>query len=234
MKYTLLSLLMIFGMNSAFSQLAMRSTAEFEGTTEDSSLGTAFDVTNNGTEEALFFWEFETPDDIPEEWKFTICDQVLCYEEGVEEMDCNDTSTTNAIPAGNTINYYKISLNHNGVAGTYTVDYRLRSTCGSMLPEDVLATRSITYTVAAVSSTKEITSSGLAVYPNPTTDMFQINEDEGVSSVSIYNIVGREVYMDNHTSGKAHDVANLNKGMYLVKMLDFSGDEIKVLRLIKS
>jgi hypothetical protein len=57
--------------------------------------------------------------------------------------------------------------------------------------------------------------------------------DDAVSAISIYNIVGRLVKTIKHSSGMVHDVTALRTGMYLVRLENKSGEVIKSMRLSK-
>ena len=71
------------------------------------------------------------------------------------------------------------------------------------------------------------------VYPNPCFDSFSIKNDLQVKSISIYNIVGKEVLTASHIHEGVHDVSALRKGIYLVQLLDEEAQVINVLRLTK-
>ncbi|MFY8097697.1 MAG: T9SS type A sorting domain-containing protein, partial [Flavobacterium sp.] len=57
----------------------------------------------------------------------------------------------------------------------------------------------------------------VALYPNPVQDILNINVDNAIKSVEIYNIQGQKVL--NSTSNEV-DMSSLNSGIYLVKITD--------------
>lgn len=57
----------------------------------------------------------------------------------------------------------------------------------------------------------------VALYPNPVQDLLNINVDNAIKSVEIYNIQGQKVL--NSTSNEV-DMSSLNSGIYLVKITD--------------
>ncbi len=71
------------------------------------------------------------------------------------------------------------------------------------------------------------------IYPNPTHDSFSIKNDTKVSEISVFNIIGKLVLSETHVQGVSHNVSELKKGIYLVRLLDEDDEIIKVIRLTK-
>jgi len=71
------------------------------------------------------------------------------------------------------------------------------------------------------------------VYPNPTYNSFSIKNDKAVASITIFNIVGKEILTEKHISGEAHDVTFLKKGIYLIRMADEEEQVLNVVRMTK-
>lgn len=80
----------------------------------------------------------------------------------------------------------------------------------------------------------EIEVKQIKIYPNPTTDFIQIANDNDVSKIAIYNIIGKNLKTSTHFSGKSHDVSSLQKGIYLIRLFDENDKVLSVLRLNKS
>jgi len=83
-------------------------------------------------------------------------------------------------------------------------------------------------------STHDIEASQIKIYPNPSMDFIQISNDDNVSKVAFYNIVGKNLKTSTHFIGKAHDVSSLQKGIYLIRLFDENEKVLSVLRLNKS
>lgn len=83
------------------------------------------------------------------------------------------------------------------------------------------------YSSAKNPSTKSL------IYPNPTFDSFSIKNDEQVAGVSVFNIIGKEVLTEKHHSGIEHNVSELKRGIYLVRLKDENDEVLKVIRLTK-
>lgn len=74
--------------------------------------------------------------------------------------------------------------------------------------------------------------SNVKVYPNPVNGILNISFEQGISSVSIYNLLGQEVLTKtlNSTEGII-DVSTLASGTYMVKVI--SNEIIKTIKIIK-
>ena len=79
-----------------------------------------------------------------------------------------------------------------------------------------------TLTVPFVTSTRNFTTAGITVFPNPTTEILYIRGDvRDIRSVEVFDMSGRLASMDQHytSSGEMRqvDVANFSPGVYLLK-----------------
>jgi len=216
-----------------FSQLAVESEYIVSGDVNDPTVGQKFTITNEGSEGVPFFWTLESDDDLPEEWVLSVCDAVICHPPGVESTPCDD-SFTNYLDAGQSVNYFELKATTNGVAGEHTVRFKVSSLCEDFTDEQLIAETAITFSVAGGSNVeeKEIVQD-LLIYPNPTVDRFQIKNDSDVSSIAVFNIVGKKLYSENHRPGQAHNISDLDNGFYLVRMLDRFDNTLKVVRITK-
>ena len=73
-------------------------------------------------------------------------------------------------------------------------------------------------------SIAELTSS-INVYPNPVNDVLFIETEVEVNEVVVYDVYGRQQV--NMTTGQQVDVANLNSGIYFVKVVTENGEVVK-------
>ena len=72
----------------------------------------------------------------------------------------------------------------------------------------------------------------LKAYPNPVKDSLTIAFEHGISTISIYNLVGQEVIAKVINANETMiDVAALPSGTYLVKV--YSGDDSKTIKVLK-
>lgn len=73
----------------------------------------------------------------------------------------------------------------------------------------------------------------LQVYPNPTTDYFNLTDNEVVEKITVFTLLGREVKRFNYVKGEKYNVEELPRGMYLVQMTDRNGRIITTQRVSK-
>ncbi len=188
-------------------------------------------ITNDLAAEQAIFWNIdrETPvnggDLIPSEWEFQVCDKNTCYISGLES--CPTSSPVN-FTANETFTF-NIYINPHGVAGTGSFWFHLTSADGA-----ILASAPVLFDISGVSSTDDIAARKMQIFPNPTSDFIQITNDNEVSKVAIFNIVGKNIKTASHFSGKSHDVSTLQKGMYLVRIFDENEKVLSVFRMNKN
>jgi hypothetical protein len=97
---------------------------------------------------------------------------------------------------------------------------------------DVFEIDDIELGVFSALSVKENNLIDFTVYPNPATDLVNINSANSIDSYSIYDLTGRVVKNSNPNSNNFRiDVTSLSKGVYLVKLN--SGDKTSSVKLIK-
>lgn len=77
----------------------------------------------------------------------------------------------------------------------------------------------------------EVSIGELKVFPNPTSDFFQISNSVNVKKVIVYNMFGKEVKAFFHYSNAQHDINDLKAGMYIVKMIDERNKIVKSVKL---
>ncbi|MBK8705569.1 MAG: T9SS type A sorting domain-containing protein [Saprospiraceae bacterium] len=71
------------------------------------------------------------------------------------------------------------------------------------------------------------------VYPNPTTDYFNLTDNEVVEKITVYTLLGREIKRFNYVKGEKYRVEELPRGMYLVQLTDRNGRIINTQRVSK-
>lgn len=188
------------------------------------------EITNSGADEELAYWTFEPSSGFPSDWKFQICDINLCYNWDVA-MSSSSSFLINKIPGGEKVKY---TLKIENVANTDSTTFSISgSSFGTLRLYDSSDFTDPTAETSCIVSNSNVEVQDLVIYPNPTTDVFQIKNDATISTVSIYNIVGRQISKLNHSQGMLHDVSNLRAGMYLVRLENEEGEVIKAMRLSK-
>jgi len=74
----------------------------------------------------------------------------------------------------------------------------------------------------------------MQIYPNPATEFFMLNDaNHQVKFLEVYNVVGRKLLEFHVHEGDKYDVSSLNRGMYMVRMLDENRNVIRTQRISK-
>ncbi|MFZ1749781.1 MAG: T9SS type A sorting domain-containing protein [Saprospiraceae bacterium] len=74
----------------------------------------------------------------------------------------------------------------------------------------------------------------LKVFPNPTSDYFQITNSVNVKKIVVYNLFGKEVKSFYNYNNAQHEISDIKVGMYMVKMFDERNKVIKSVKLHKN
>lgn len=82
-------------------------------------------------------------------------------------------------------------------------------------------------------TTTEQTTNDIQVYPNPAIDYIMVTDNEAVSKVWIYNILGRRVKSYKVEADAKYDIKDLPRGMYIVRLIDNSGQLVMTRRINK-
>lgn len=226
MKYILLTLFTLtsFYASGQITVLDQDVTVEILPDVEEKK--TDVRIINTTTETLEFYWDIQR-DAAPVEWEFKLCDINLCYVWGVESCPC---SQTNYFAPGDTATI-QLYINPNGIEGTSDVTVRILESCGR---DSTYASFPVSYNVSnSVSTEFEEIEDNTILYPNPSSSSFRLKNDANVSNIMVYNIIGKRMYSEAHRQGMSHDISQLNRGIYLVRILDRSNNIIKVLRLNK-
>ncbi|MFK5856466.1 MAG: lamin tail domain-containing protein, partial [Bacteroidota bacterium] len=84
-----------------------------------------------------------------------------------------------------------------------------------------------------VTDINDVTSTSVAIYPNPTNGIFTIEyADEKTADIVVMDITGKEVYTSSFIGTTQVNLLGLQKGLYLVRLLDKSTNEIIVKKLL--
>jgi len=174
-----------------------------------------------GPEEATLVWEREEVF-LERNWETAICDPIICYQPHVSSMYFDIEPNQ---PFDMTTHLYP-----NGADGD-SAFVRLFMHEESD-PETVYQ---FTYTFYADQTSsveiERLESGTPRLYPNPATDVFNIQNDEKIDRLEIFNVVGRMVHSSSHSSGNQVDASSLQPGLYFVKLFGQDNNLIRTLRL---
>lgn len=225
MKTHLLLFLLFIGFSS-FGQLSIDPNPVSLIT--DASIADAkvdFHIRNDGTEAVELWWRLQ-PIDAPTRWEYQICDCNLCYLPGLLAAPCSQSCTIE--PGGDFI--FMIHVLPNEEVGQGMLNLQILANC-----DDTTAILDVPIDVAVESTTSTentAIANNLSLYPNPAYDGFKITNDEDVTQIVVFNILGKQIQSEKHFPGKTHDISSLERGYYLIRIVDKYQND-KVLRLTK-
>lgn len=184
-------------------------------------------ITNNLGRDAEFYWIIDS-EGVPPEWQFYLCDVNLCYTTAIQSCPCSKPNELGPNETGTLM----MHIVANGVAGTGAINLSIVSECDDASSSVVEVP--ITFEVSETTSTEFADiDDNINLYPNPALDMINLMEDENVKQIEFYNIVGKKIKTLDHIKGQSHDISELSKGIYLVRLLNNSNNILKVLRMTK-
>lgn len=236
--YTFLFLLLALGLNA---QLTFDEDGEkqfgFGSDGEEQIMVTYLDAAaykipkanySNSSDTYSVTWE-AIPTELPQDWELQICDNVTCYLSGVYGNTITiDKNTDQAYLAP------QVTVPTSNPFGTATIDLVLKNADSGEV-EDMLT---YTITIDEWVTSVEVLRKEINIYPNPVTSSLNIDfvNYENVSSVEIYNLVGRQidvVEVLNTNETFTYNAYDLNEGMYLVHLLDNNGHVVGTKRFSK-
>lgn len=88
------------------------------------------------------------------------------------------------------------------------------------------------YRSATASATHQPTKK-IKIFPNPTADFIGLSSDDGVGTIRILNLIGKEIRQFKVIEGQRYSVADLENGMYLIQLISDENKIITTRRLRK-
>ena len=225
------TLLLLFSLCFSFSLVAQDITVDpmpvvKELGADDGDVKVDFNVNNNTNRELTVFWEFDRGT-CPDEWTLFLCDVNLCYTEAITSCPCSQPNSL----AANSSNVFMMHVIPNGVMGVGTFTLKILDECnGTVSMLDIPITFDVDDTSSAAFQDID---NNINIYPNPSSHMLNIKEDKEVSDIIIYNLIGKKIRNVKHSPGMSHDISDLERGIYLIRMLNKEQNILKVSRLTK-
>ncbi|MFA5573425.1 MAG: T9SS type A sorting domain-containing protein [Brumimicrobium sp.] len=106
------------------------------------------------------------------------------------------------------------------------------SSTATAVVDSWVAADNIVLTEDPTSSIVENNAYSVNVYPNPASDILNINAEGVNGTVTIASITGQVVTTANVNNGAKVDVSNLNNGVYIYTILDENGNSVKTNKLV--
>ena len=73
----------------------------------------------------------------------------------------------------------------------------------------------------------------ITIFPNPATNFISVSNEDKVSQIVIFNLVGRKLKTYEVLEGARYDVSSLPQGMYLVQVMNHAQKVITTQRIRK-
>jgi len=222
MKKLLLALLSLGSVATANAQSFTTEADTVFATVGTTDVNIYNRITNTTGAPFTITWK-RVDDNIPASWKnspafFGVCDNYNCYSSTLIFGSTSHTSSNyNPGVAGD----FHVQLTPAGASGTYFITLNLDGGGTS---------KNITYVFnkfpTAISNVPA-KNTDVSLYPNPARNTLNVSFDEnaGVKTIAVYNLIGKAVssYRVNGGSNAQLDIDNIPAGIYLLRMLDAQG-----------
>jgi hypothetical protein len=142
-----------------------------------------------------------------------------CAHYEVEFKAGTDNFSTIAFVMPNEANNQQYSFSEKAKSGT--ISYRIKQVMNN---GDVVYSRIITFS--------ETTSVNIAVFPNPTTDYFMLNNVNDNVNVTVYDVNGKTIKTLNYSPNTKVSLAGVKAGTYVVKVNGNNNEFQSAARLI--
>jgi len=164
-------------------------------------------------------------------WTDQVCDDLICFDANNADIWNRPGNPSLVIPAGDS-SVFQPKVFPNGIDGcsiyTYIIKYGAFQSYGDSVQ--------VTYTIGGIDcflGTDEMeTTLEYSVYPNPVNDVLNISISENNTSISIFDIVGKNVSDMKLINGtNTLNIENLNPGVYFYS-IERNGNLIETKKLI--
>ncbi|MEX2485885.1 MAG: T9SS type A sorting domain-containing protein [Brumimicrobium sp.] len=180
------SSLVFTGITQVFTPITNDST--FYGEASDSDFYGDIPLANDDGTSTSMYWEVDSVN-LPSEWKFSVCDQDICYAIGTESVQWN-------LPSNG--GYLNMHFYPEDQEGEGFVILKVNDS------PDQNQTEYITFRGSAISSGVDNNSlEKILLYPNPARDYVNIQSGSPNTSYEMVNVLGKQV-----ESGKLNQEGN--------------------------
>lgn len=180
-------------------------------------------ITNTGNESVMINWSKRMTNE-PNPWTSWICDRVLCWDSLVNS---NPLDKGTLLTPGEAFDL-QVHMSPGQTIGTG--DYALHILDGS---GNNITSVDGSFVISNTTAVKESSEARLTLYPNPTSDFFEVSGTTGVKYVEVFNIIGNKVKSFDAAPGRQYFVGDLADGIYLVRLASASKKVLKTVRLSK-
>jgi len=225
----LLSLLILLP-TLLFGQLELTQNTD-SGFDSNGQLKYKFTVTNHGLDTVLFYWALETTPTEPEAWEISmVYDVVTCYST-VQNPPC-DISFSNYLLPGQSFGFMQISIDILEAFEDACIVFRLLDDCVEKAT-DTLAEINFKFDSDRLNNTADhAENSDLAIFPNPSSGLIYLKNDQSISKIFIYDIQGVLINTLDHKQNLSHDLSTLKEGSYVLTFHNGQGKLLASKKLV--
>ena len=195
----------VIGINSLSANLELEQDTQFN-----------FKIYNlSSTDTVKFWWKLIKCDSYPyDNWETQVGDQILHY---ITNYDSCHTSKPNTLyPNDSTA--FQIEFETNEFEGSCSLCLKLYSDKNFI--NEIASTNCNDLISVGTSSTKDKTISDILIYPNPASDFFSIKNDEEITSLKVYDVLGKLITSEKHKENQIHEIDLLKNGIYFIQTFD--------------
>lgn len=223
MKQTLLIFLLYF---SAYYTLCAQSfsvstTMANVQSTLQQELSASISITNLTNKPITLQWEVDKQQ-LPQDWASQVCDK------NCKTLDSKQH--TFVLGANETISNFRALFLTNNQEGRGQIDLRIFEQNKRPSTEKIL-----TFAANATNNSFYNTQAAQRIYPTPAIDHIILQDDEGITKqIEIYNILGKRLEQyPVYGNQQDFNISHLQRGMYMVRMIDAKGNIIRTQRISK-
>lgn len=195
---------------SSFSQLTISPVSLSASLNVNQEKICSIYINNPTNDPVLYWWKVEKPNGFPQYWQTQTCDGVLCYLWNVDKNSKNKPDTV--FP--NEPRLVTIHIKPDSIEGQANICFKIYSDNQHQNEEG--STDCNDLITAGTTSSDETYKKEAVIFPNPTTDVFSIKNDDEVTSVKVYDVMGRKMMDEKHYLGKSYDLSYRGKGLYKI------------------
>ena len=179
-------------------------------------------LTNTADSTKTFRW-FRVVESITMGWASAICDKNACYATSV---DSTTSETDLVLNAGDSTNI-DVHIRPAGIEGSAKIKVRIEEVGN---PSNFIEG---SYSFNQLSPAVDQALDELRIFPNPASSYFELSYSKNIAHITLFSLVGRQLKTFHPYPGEKYYIGDLDKGMYLVRIVNRRNEIVKTLRLNK-
>jgi len=177
-------------------------------------------ITNNGSNEELFFCKLDVGKNFPTQWKTQICDFNLCYAYNAKQQSPNQPNRLAPGVTNKSFSFYLIDSFNYVFLDTVYINIYKDKTFTQLIKTIPIIIGGCTQT----SATHEELLSNFSIFPNPITErFFNVVSNKEYEYVTIKDLVGKPIAKMVKSETEQYPLEGLPPGLYLVQLVDKNG-----------